>query len=212
MRDAAGTPVPGVTVRFKVTGSDGTVIEGERTTDANGRATFCYQGPDFPREDVIDAFADTNDNDQRDLGEPAGLATKSFVLPPSTPLCEVIITQGGRITAANGDRATFGGNAHLDDDGLVKGEQQYTDHGPAQPMHVHSTEILVVTCSADRKEATIYGRATVDSVPGFFFRIRVRDNDESGAGSDLYGILLSNGYASGDQVLKGGNVQIRDKA
>jgi hypothetical protein len=35
----------------------------------------------------------------------------------------------------------------------------------------------------------------------------VTDNGEPGT-NDIYGILLSTGYFSGDQRLKGGNVQI----
>jgi hypothetical protein len=37
----------------------------------------------------------------------------------------------------------------------------------------------------------------------------VRDLGEGGVGQDTYWILLQSGYTSGDQVLEGGNVQIR---
>ena len=42
-----------------------------------------------------------------------------------------------------------------------------------------------------------------------FYRIRVQDLGEPGARHDTYGILLASGYNSGEQVLQGGNVQIR---
>jgi len=208
--DANGAPVQGVSVQFTVSGSDGTEIHAQRTTDANGQAIFCYQGPDFPREDVIRAFADTNGNGQQDPGEPDGTATKSWVLPVSTPGCEVTITNGGWILTLAGDRASFGGNARVDDDGSVQGEEQYTDHGPLQPQDVHSIDLLAVVCSVDRTEAQIYGRATIDGTGSHFFRIDVRDAGEPGNGNDTYWMLLDAGYTSGDQVLEGGNVQIHD--
>jgi hypothetical protein len=206
VRDASGNPVPDVTVRFTVTGSVNT--SGSNTTDSDGRAQFCYTGPDFPGADTIRAFADTDEDNSQDPGEPSDTATKAWVLPPSTPGCEVIITEGGRITANNGDRATFGGNAKLSEDGVPTGQEEYTDHGPAQPLKVKSTRILAVTCSEDRREATIFGEATVDGSGSHLFRIRVTDNGEPGT-NDIYGILLSTGYASGDKQLEGGNVQIR---
>jgi CSLREA domain-containing protein len=206
VRDAFGNPVPGVTVRFSVSGS--VTTNGSATTDANGEAQFCYQGPPFPGADAITAFADTNTDGDQDAGEPSGTAAKTWVLPVSTPGCEVIITNGGHITAINGDPATFGGNAHVTSEGEdVSGQEEYQDHGPADPMNVHSINVLAVVCSADRTEATIFGQATIDGSGSFDYRIRVKDAGEPGT-SDQYGILLSTGYFSGDQTLEGGNVQI----
>jgi hypothetical protein len=127
----------------------------------------------------------------------------------STPGCEVRITEGGRITASNGDRATFGGNARVDSAGVATGQEEYQDHGPATPLNFHSTEIMSLVCSEDEQEAQIFGQGTVDGLGPFSFRIRVRDQGEPGAGADIYGIVIGNGYASGDQTLEGGNVQIR---
>jgi hypothetical protein len=39
--------------------------------------------------------------------------------------------------------------------------------------------------------------------------VRVFDGGEPGRGIDEYGILVANGYASGDQTLTNGNVQIQ---
>jgi hypothetical protein len=143
-----------------------------------------------------------------DAGEPAGAATKTWVLPVSTPGCEVTISEGGGIVAANGDRATFGGNAKVLSPTQVNGPQEYQDHGPAQPANVHGN-VLAVTCSADRTAADIFGQATVDGAGSFDYRIRVFDGGEPGRGIDEYGILVANGYASGDQTLTNGNVQIQ---
>jgi hypothetical protein len=205
VQDAFGNPTPGVTVRFAVSGSTTT---GSATTDANGQATFCYTGPPLPGADTITAYADTDADNTQDPGEPTGAATKMWVLPVTTPLCEIIITKGGRITANNGDRATFGGNAQSSASGATKGQEQYQDHGPAQPQKVHSINVLAIVCEGTTR-ASIYGRATINGSGSFFYRIIVQDLAEPGVGRDTYGILLQTGYDSGEKVLEGGNVQIR---
>jgi hypothetical protein len=205
VRDAAGTPVPNVLVHFTVTGS--VSASGSATTDANGQAMFCYFGPPLPGADAITAYADTNKNSVQDPGEPSGAATKTWVLPITTPLCDITITNGGWITAANGDRASFGGNAQSSETGETQGQQEYQDHGPAQPLNVHSISVLAIVCEGTM-EASIYGQATIDGSGSFFYRIRVTDMGEPGVGTDTYWILLGNGYDSGEQPLEGGNVQI----
>jgi len=202
VKDQFGNPTPGITVRFSVTGPGAT--SGARTTDANGEATFCYTSA-LPGSDVIKAFADTNDNGVQDVGEPSDTATKVWVLPISTPGCKV--TYGGRITAADGDKATFGGNAMVPASG-PRGQEQYQDHGSALNLNVHSIDVLAVTCSRDGKSASIFGTATINGSGTFDFRIDVTDNGEPGAGSDTYRIRLSSGYDSGEQTLLGGNVQL----
>ncbi len=122
--------------------------------------------------------------------------------PASTEGCKV--TYGGRITAANGDKATFGGNAKADG---LKGQEQYQDHGPAADMNMHSIDVLAVVCSADGLSASIFGTATIDGSGSFSYRIDLTDLGEPGD-DDTYRIRLSNGYDSGVQTLNRGNVQI----
>ena len=203
--DADGDPTPNILVRFSVTGSVNTTGSGQ--TDNDGTAEFCYMGPPLPGTDVITAFADTDGDGTRDLGEPGDVASKLWVLPETTPGCEIKITNGGWITAINGDKATFGGNAKASESGDTTGQQEYQDHGPVQPVNVHSLNVLAIVCSADRTEAQIYGEARMNNVEPVFYRIRVRDNGEPGT-NDMYGIILT-GYASGDRKLEGGNIQIR---
>jgi hypothetical protein len=201
VKDAFNNPTPNITVRFTVTGAVNT--SGSRTTDAAGQAQFCYTGPALPGVDAIKAFADTNTNGTQDAGEPSDTASKTWVLPASTPGCKV--TNGGRITASNGDKGTFGGNAMADG---LQGQEQYQDHGPAQAMNVHSISITAVVCNSAGTTASIFGTATVNGGGSFDFRIDVADNGEPGR-SDTYRIRLSNGYDSGVQTLaKGGNIQI----
>jgi hypothetical protein len=128
--------------------------------------------------------------------------------PTSTPRCKV--TNGGRITADNGDRATFGGNAHSDASGSVQGQEQYRDHGPAQPQSVSSIRILALTCNQARTQATILGEATINGSGSHQFRIDVQDLGEPGRGRDAYRIQLDTGYDSGVRTLQAGNVQIRN--
>ena len=203
VKDQFGNATPGITVRFSVTGS--VTTSGSATTTASGQATFCYTGPALPGSDVITAYADTNNNNVKDAGEPSDTATKTWVLPLSTPGCKV--TYGGSIKAANGDKATFGGNAMVPAAG-PKGQEQYRDHGAAANLNVHSIKVLAVTCSADGKSASIFGTARINGSGSVNFRIDVTDNGEPGAGSDTYRLRLSTGYDSGVQTLVGGNVQV----
>jgi hypothetical protein len=200
VKDAFGNPTPGITVRFSVTGS--VTTSGSDVTDAAGQAEFCYTGPGLPGADVITAYADTDNDSVRDANEPQGTAVKTWIIPASTPGCKV--TYGGRITAANGDKATFGGNAKANG---LSGQEEYQDHGPALNINVHSINVLSVVCSSDGKSASIFGTATINGGGTFDYRIDLKDLGEPGD-TDTYRIRLSNGYDSGEQVLAGGNVQI----
>jgi hypothetical protein len=203
VQDASGNPVPNVVVRFQVIGSINT--SGSATTDSNGEATFCYFGPPLPGADTITAFADTNDNNVQDPGEPDGLAIKTWVLPITTPLCE--ITNGGWIIAENGDRASFGGNAKANENGETRGQQQYQDHGPVQRLNMDSINVLAVVCDGSTR-ASIFGQATINGSGIFNYRINVQDLGGPGRGQDKYWLLMD-GYNSGEQILRGGNVEIR---
>ena len=199
VRDALGNPTPGVTVRFTVTGSVNTV--GSATTNGAGQATFCYTGPGLPGADTITAYADTDNDNTRDANEPQGIATKTWLIPTNQEGCKV--TYGGWITAANGDRANFGGNAKGDG---PKGNENYQDKGPATDIHVKSINVLSVTCSTDGTMASIFGKASINGAGSFDYRIDVRDPAAAGS-PDTYRIRVS-AYDSGEQNLSGGNVQI----
>jgi hypothetical protein len=205
VRDASGNPVLSVVVRFQVMGSVDT--SGTATTDANGEAGFCYVGPPLPGSDTITAFADTDNNTVQDPGEPGGMAVKTWVVPATTPRCE--ITNGGWIIAENGDRATFGGNAKANENGETQGQQQYQDHGPAQRLKMQSLNVLAIVCDGSTR-ASIFGQATIDGSGIFNYRINVQALGGPGKGQDTYQLLL-NGYDSGEQTLRGGNIQIRRK-
>jgi Big-like domain-containing protein len=206
VKDTFGNPLANVTVRFSVSGSVNT--SGSRTTNGSGQATFCYQGPPLPGADLITAFADSNNSGAQDVGEPFDTATKTWVLPSGTALCVVKITNGGWIIANNGDRASFGGNAQESEELVASGNEEYQDHGPAQPMNVHSLNVQALTCANNRTRGTIFGQATIDGTGVHNFRIDVQDLGEPGKGRDTYRMRLDTGYDSGEHTLRGGNVQI----
>jgi hypothetical protein len=126
----------------------------------------------------------------------------------STPLCTTNITNGGWITAASGDKASFGGNAKVDSAGNASGQEEYQDHGPVQPITVNSSAVSSVYCTTDRTKATILGTATVDGSGMYQYEIDVADNGQSG-GTDTYRMFIpAIGYDSGVQTLSGGNITI----
>jgi hypothetical protein len=203
--NAVGVPQPGVTVVFTVTGA--VTTSGSVTTDANGKAMFCYTGPALPGADVIKAFADNDNDNVQDPTEPFDTANKTWILPMTTPGCEIIITNGGWIIANNGDRANFGGNAKADEDSNVSGQEEYQDQGPAEPFNLHGDVTVIVCDAGDPTHATIFGNATIDGSGSHMFRIDVRDLAEPGRGMDKYQMRV-NMYDSGEKILSGGNIQI----
>jgi hypothetical protein len=206
--DAFGNATLGVVVNFRVTGAVATT--GSAIANAAGQATFCYMGPPLPSVDAISAYADTDRDSLKDPGEPGGAAAKTWVLPPTTPLCDVAVTVGGRFTARNGDKATFGGNAKSDSTGALSGQEEYQDHGPAQPMNVHSTKVLALVCDpTGSRQTSIYGLATIDGQGSYYYRINVRESADGDNSKDTYSIILQTGYDSGIQLIEGGNIQIR---
>jgi YVTN family beta-propeller protein len=129
----------------------------------------------------------------------------------STPGC--VVTNHGGIIANNGDKAAFVGNVTVSSDGkTLKGHEAYHDNGPAQPLTVKSLNVEAVACnlSANPKQASIFGRATIDGTSGHTYRIDVTDAGKPGT-NDTYRVLLDTGYESGVHKLRGGNVQIRQK-
>jgi hypothetical protein len=206
--DAAGQPVPGVTVVFSVptaaeTGAS--PASGSFTTNSAGQATFCYTAT-LPGVDTITAFADTNNNGQQDVGEPFGLATKTWTPPVTSGTCK--ITDSGWITAINGDRGDFSGEVHVAG-GQASGHETYEDRGPVRPERIQSTSLLAVVCpTAAGRAAQIYGHATVNGMGDYIFLITVTDGGNSGK-NDTYGIMVSDGYVSGQEPLGGGNINIR---
>ena len=209
VKDAATNPVPGVTVRFSVptaVTTHASPASGSAPTDANGQAGFCFIAT-LPGTDTIHAYADTDNSNTQDPGEPFGDATKTWTAPTSTQFCEVTIKDIGRIVANNSDPAKFTGHAKVMADMSVQGQQSYEDLGPVQPLKVDSIELTATTCSSDHTTATILGRTTINGAGSHTFRIDVTDGKS--VASDTYGITLDTGYVSGQHQLTKGKVTIQ---
>jgi hypothetical protein len=141
--------------------------------------------------------------------------TIAFALAAAQPAPAQVLTfdcevaDGGRIVAANGDDATFGGSAST-----VRSlaHQVYVDHGPVSPFRFRSLTLTATVCDPDGRRAELYGTGRVDFALGMDqiveYRIAVADVGE-GRRFDAYRITLSNGYDSGEQLVRQGNVQIR---
>jgi hypothetical protein len=123
--------------------------------------------------------------------------------------CAIKITNGGWIVTDDGDRGSFGGNAKETSTGADSGSEEYQDHGPADPMNVHSLSITDIGCDSTLTKASIFGTATVNGTGSHPFQIDVEDNGSPGKGTDHYRMRIPDiGYDSGYHILRGGNVQI----
>jgi hypothetical protein len=193
--DAAGAPTPEIRVRFSIAG----IEEGSAVTGDAGTAPFCYRGPELPRNDSMQAYADTDGDGGQGSGEPADTATVAWTLPETALGCEV--TTVGRLRASNGDVATVGGSAAATAAGLT-GRLTYRDHGPAQPFRLKSVTLDALACG-DRR-ASVFGEAAVKPGGAVAYRIDVTDGV-----LDTYRVLLGNGYDSGVQRLRSGRVRVR---
>lgn len=196
--DNCGAPVGGVTVQFTVVRTPPPGTSASCVTNASGQCSFTYLGPILPATDTITGCAGAGG------APPCGTATKTWVLPASSPLCTIDITQGGWMIANNGDKVTSGGTVHTDQANAPSGQEQYTDKKAT--LDVHSINILAITCSANLELADIYGTATENGSGSHNFRIEVTDPDSSN-GADTYWIVLDN-YNSGSHTLGGGHVEI----
>lgn len=117
------------------------------------------------------------------------------------------ISGGGRLMAANGDQATFGGSVSTDR--VPTGNQVYIDHGPATPLRFHTLTVTAVICDPDGRRGEILGTGEVWTELGtelVQYRIAVFAPSNRGDASDFYRITLSNGYDSGEQPVVHGNI------
>jgi Bacterial Ig-like domain (group 1)/PASTA domain len=96
--DPAGTPIAGATIVFAVTGINhgGTTL----TTDAQGRAQFCYTGTNAGT-DRITAFADVNKNGIQDVGEPFAVASQTYYAPEPTRVIVPTVVGATRTAAVS---------------------------------------------------------------------------------------------------------------
>jgi hypothetical protein len=145
------------------------------------------------------------------------LVAAQFLDPIPDPICETNVTQGGwgytNPTSITNivlpGRASFGGSATGDRNGLASGQEQYSDPN----FDLHSVVVFSATCLGT--QATIMGQARVTKLDTLVnqqenFQIDVDDQGEPG-NMDTYRIQLFGDfmYDSGPITLQGGNVQVK---
>jgi Bacterial Ig-like domain (group 1) len=199
--DEGGQPVTGAIVRFSVVGTSS--ASGDCTTDGNGECTFSYQVAPFPGEDAITAYVDVDADGVQDAGEPTGTATKTIVLPTSTP---GQTTGGGQFVknqaGATGD-VTFTLTARSDGATLQGG---CTIVDKASGTTIKCLDVLAYVQHG--RYATIFGHAEQDGL-ATLYRISVVDSGERGSGpADLVTITTAAGYVASGPVTNG-DVQVR---
>jgi hypothetical protein len=197
--DAVGNATPGITVRFSVTGS--TTTSGTCVTGANGQCSFTYTGPSLPGADAINAYADTNNNNVQDNGEPSASATVAWGLPSSTPGT----AQGaGHIPNPAGNPAIGFGFDAKNSSGTLSGTCHVIVISHGLDTQVKCTDVTALVESGNT--ATVFGDATVNGV-ATVYRIDVVGNSPSG-GSDTFTIQTESGYyASG--TLTNGHITVK---
>jgi hypothetical protein len=195
---ALDRPVPGITVRFTVTGS--IEASGSVVTDASGRAVFCYMGPTLPGADAIVAHADFDGDGTVDAPEATATATMSWLLPTTG---SGQVTGGGQTAGPSEVQGiAFGFNARGSETGF-KGQCNVVDRTAS--VHIKCTDVTSLVRSGN--SAMIFGHATVNGADTTY-RIDVQDIGEPGAGVDSFTIVTASGYFAGG-LLKGGNIQVR---
>ena len=141
----------------------------------------------------------------------AALAIAAIAAAPAEAqlITDCTVNGGGRLLAASGDPATFGG--HATSQGVVMGNEVYIDHGPATPVRFQSLAVTAVVCNFDARTAEIVGTGQAETALGselVGFRISVFAVPPFSQLPDRYRITLSNGYDSGEQPVQHGNITI----
>ena len=150
------------------------------------------------------------------LGVASGALVLVFALAGAQPAAaqfpfpECLESGGGRIVAANGDSATFGGSSATD---RLASNQVYIDHGPATAFQFHSITQAAMVCNLDARRADITGTGEVRTQLGapqiVGYHIEVFAPTSNKNLPDFYRITLSNGYDSGEQPVERGNINLR---
>lgn len=198
--DASGQPVDGAIVVIFVNDA----VTGELLFRSIGRTIdgvykFCYQGPNNPRVDRITAFADLNENEALDPGEPVDEGSKVWILETAAP---GQATGGGHVLGLSATEVGFAFNAQLTEAGL-QGNCQVFDRGADIVVNCIDVDSLLIVGT----HARFTGRATVNGVETRY-EIETDDLGEPGTGRDTFTIRTDSGYVA-TGVLLNGNVLVR---
>jgi DNA-binding beta-propeller fold protein YncE len=196
---SAGQTTPTGTVSFTNSGA-GRFFGSPCTLSGSGASASCAVFfTSFPRGGRIIAAAYGGDATH---SASSGFTGVTVAVPASTEGC--VVFGHGRITAANGDKASFRGLVAATP---PRGVEFYRDNGPANPFRVASTSVGALTCTDDATTASVFGTAKVNGAGSVEYRIDVQLTAWE-RGKDTYRIRLSNGYDSGAQPIRHGDVDI----
>ena len=152
------------------------------------------------------------------IGALASVAVMGAAQPASAQFFpgDCMESGGGQIIAANGDPATFGGNASSERRSATRlGNQVYIDHGPATALRFRSLTMDQMTCNLDARTAEMSGEGRVSTQLGpdqpVEYTIEVFAPNNRGGLPDFYRITLSNGYDSGFQPVVHGNINLTER-
>lgn len=87
LKNANDSPIPNVTIRFKVTGANPTTVN--VLTNANGRAGFSYKGVNAGT-DTIHAYGDLDKDGTQDSGDPVSNVTLTWTTVPVSPVNDAL--------------------------------------------------------------------------------------------------------------------------
>jgi lysophospholipase L1-like esterase len=196
---SSGQSTPTGTVSFTHTGA-GSVYGSPCTLKGSGGSASCAVFfTSFPRGGQ--AITASYGGDATHTAS-VGRTLIAVVLPASRKGC--LVFGHGRITAANGDQASFRGLVFAKPSA---GAEFYRDNGPAKSLWLRSLSVDAVTCSTDASRASVFGKAKLNGTGSVEYRIDIQVAAWE-RGKDTYRIRLSNGYDSGAQQIHHGDVDI----
>jgi hypothetical protein len=184
--DQYGDPVQDYTVRLSISGA--VTANGSCITNVLGQCAFTFDGALFPGAATVTACTDAFGDGTCDPG-PTATATKTYVLPTSTPGAT---SGGGRIGTATVSLAV------RSDGDAVSGYCAINDG--ATTISCLDAIAYVQTDGT----STIYGHATINGVQTLY-RLRVVD---SGSAGDTFSIVTASGFQL-TGALTAGNLRIR---
>jgi hypothetical protein len=195
----SGQTTPTGTVSFTTSGT-GTFYGSPCSLSGSGASASCaVLFTAFPRGGRIIAAGYGGDATH---SASSGFTGVTVAVHASTAGC--LVFGHGRITAANGDKASFRGLVAASP---PRGVEFYRDNGPVSAIRVVSTSVDALTCNPDATRTSVFGTATVNGAGPVEYRIDVQLTAWE-SGKDTYRIRLSSGYDSGAQQIRHGDVDI----
>jgi hypothetical protein len=187
--DPGGNPVAGITIHYSVSGS--VTTNGNCVTNAAGQCSFSYTGPQLPGADLVDAYADNNNNGIQDQGELSTNATMAWVLPTNA-LTSGDVQVNGKFTASNGDKMKIVAHAR-NQNGTVSGTCNLIDQTANTAYSCTDANVLVENLMTS--SATIFGDITINGITTTY-RMDVSDNSTSNQ-PDTFSFVTQSGYSVG---------------